>query len=132
MLTQNVDVDHGLTNGATGTVMDCELQESNIKAILVKFDSPKVGVAASKTAQGFVPISQHLATFPIQGYRSAEVQRLQFPLTLSWAVTIHKVQGLILDVIAVDMEASKGRYQPGQAYVALSRVRQIENLHILH
>ena len=43
---------------------------------------------------------------------------------------IHKVQGLILDEIVVDMQGS--RFSPGQAYVALSRVKTLAGLHILH
>ena len=52
--------------------------------------------------------------------------RTQFPLTLAWAVTVHKYQGLTLPEIVVDMLPSKGTFSPGQAYVAFSRVRQLE------
>ena len=63
------------------------------------------------------------------GKRGAEVTRLQFPLTLSWATTILKVQGLTLDEIVVDMQ---GRFSPGQAYVACSRVKSLQRLYILN
>ena len=55
---------------------------------------------------------------------------LKFPLTLAWATTIHKVQGLTLDEIVVDMKG--GHFSPGQAYVACSRVKNIQGLHILN
>ena len=60
---------------------------------------------------------------------SFQGSRSQFPLFLSWAVTIHKCQGLALEEIVVDM---KGRYNQGQAYVALSRVKSFEKLHIIN
>ena len=56
----------------------------------------------------------------------------KFPLILSGAITIHKVQGFTLDAVVVDMAKSKGDYQCGQAYVALSQVKQLIGLHIVN
>ena len=55
-----------------------------------------------------------------------------FPLKLSWAVMIHKCQGLTLDQIVVDMSPNKGKYYPGQAYVGFNRVKTLDGLHIIN
>ena len=47
---------------------------------------------------------------------------------MSWATIIHKVQGLTLDEIVFDMKG--GHFSPGQAYVACSRVKNLQGLYI--
>ena len=48
------------------------------------------------------------------------------PLHLSWAITIHKSQGLTLDEIIVNLGRKENT--PGQTFVAISRVRSLESL----
>ena len=52
----------------------------------------------------------------------------QFPLMLGYAMTIHKAQGKTLDSVIVDI--SRGAFEHGQTYVALSRTRAATDMHI--
>ena len=62
-------------------------------------------------------------------FKKVFVFRKQFPLILAFAVTIHKCQGLSLNCAMMDL--SDQVFCDGMAYVALSRVKQLENLHLI-
>ena len=60
--------------------------------------------------------------------RMEGVSILQIPLTLAWAITIHKSQGATLESALID--AGEEIFECGQTYVALSRVRDLDGLYL--
>ena len=100
--------DLGFVNGQTGTVVVCGRDE-----VLVDCDGMPIRVAPYEWR--FDARDKHSATF------------VQIPLRLAWSLTIHKAQGLTLDSAYIDVRAAR---EPGQAYVALSRVRTLAGLNL--
>lgn len=100
--------DLGFVNGQTGTVVVCGRDE-----VLVDCDGLPIRVAPYEWR--FDSRDKHSATF------------VQIPLRLAWSLTIHKAQGLTLDSAYIDVRAAR---EPGQAYVALSRVRTLAGLNL--
>uniref|UniRef100_A0A1X7TFB4 OTU domain-containing protein n=1 Tax=Amphimedon queenslandica TaxID=400682 RepID=A0A1X7TFB4_AMPQE len=88
MLRSNIDVTVGLVNGAIGTVMGIYATR-----ISIKFDHIDVPCDIERVTSRFM-LSKNLY-----------IHRKQFPLILSYAITIHKCQGLSLDTAIIDLSA---------------------------
>ncbi|XP_067668320.1 ATP-dependent DNA helicase PIF7-like [Haliotis asinina] len=56
-------------------------------------------------------------------------KRLQFPLTLCYALTVHKSQGMTIDRLQIDCE---GIFRAGQFVVAIGRAKSIEGLRVIN
>ena len=111
MLTRNIDVEKGLTNGCFGNVVEIVMDSTNSDPLCIKveFDKSDIGIYAIEKHQESVK----------------KYVRQQFPLKLAYACTIHKVQGMSLDKAVVSL---KNIFEYGQAYVGLSRVTSLSGL----
>lgn len=103
-------------NGTMGTVESVDSQGD----VSVRLSNGKI-----------VPLEYHqwARTRPIMKNKKVEVKKIatmeQYPFKLAYASTIHKSQGLTLDYVDMDLANC---FAHGQAYVALSRARNIEGL----
>lgn len=52
----------------------------------------------------------------------------QYPIKLAWAITIHKSQGKTFERVIIDL--GNGAFAHGQTYVALSRCRTLNGIHL--
>lgn len=110
ILLENNDL-RGYSNGSQGTVEDCNYSSANVRLLngrLVQVDL-RVWEIADTSGRNF-----------------GEVEGL--PLQLGWAATIHRAQGLTLKQVRAEIS---GCWEPGQAYVALSRTTSLQNLSLV-
>lgn len=117
MIRQN-DFRGRWVNGSQGYVRALPVEEEE--------DRQKVGIELLNGE--YVEIGKssfHL--FNSEGGKAATAKN--YPLTLAYALTIHKAQGSTIDRMAV---ALKGLWEAGQAYVAMSRVRASDGLYVLN
>lgn len=119
ILRKNLDVNKGLVNGALGTIQDFNYLNDNktIKSISIKFDK----------VQEIYNLERFSADYEYS--KNFYVSRSQFPITLAWALTIHKTQGLSLEAVMIYL--GKDIFEGGMAYVALSRATCLKNVFII-
>jgi ATP-dependent DNA helicase PIF1 len=114
MLIQNISVEDGLVNGSMGVITGIYQKSPLYPAdiINVKFSN---GIETHIKRHTWMNDNN---TFGIT----------QIPLIPAYAITIHKIQGQTLDKVCANV--GEGIFECGQSYVALSRVRSLNNLYL--
>jgi ATP-dependent DNA helicase PIF1 len=147
MLTKNLP-DEGLVNGSRGVVTQFITKQQAADRLVTRIqllrpDNPSraaIGAqlelirnAATSTNYPVVRFCNNAellcgpAEFRHRIYMTGDCRRVQVPLKLAWALTVHKCQGDTIDRVRVDLA---GCFSPGQCYVALSRAKSTAGLQI--
>jgi len=98
-------------NGSIGTVVDFEPHT----------DYPVVAFQNGKE------VSMSPDTWELRDGDKKRASITQIPLRLAWAITVHKSQGMTLDAARIDLRKA---FVEGMGYVALSRVKNVNNLYL--
>jgi ATP-dependent DNA helicase PIF1 len=110
ILIKNINIEKGLVNGSRGIVT--EINDSFITVKFLNLREEKIYISEWSIKEG--------------KYR---ITKLQFPLKLAYALTIHKSQGTTIDFVETDISNSS-IFEFGQVYTVLSRCKSLEGLKI--
>jgi ATP-dependent DNA helicase PIF1 len=111
MLTRNLDpgAGAGLVNGSCGLVIRC-----GCDSVTVKFDNGRTETVVA-------------VSWELYDYEECVARATQIPLIIGYAASIHKCQGLTLDAAYIDLSRA---FCDHQVYVALSRVKTLDGVHL--
>jgi len=129
MLTENIWTENGLVNGALGTVRDItwsagsDWRRDPPFAVLVAFDNYKGPALDGDEGSKVVPIFRSTREF-IRS--STPHRRTQFPLTVAYAITVHKSQGITVEKAVLNLKEKD--FAPGLSYVGVGRVKSLKGL----
>jgi ATP-dependent DNA helicase PIF1 len=115
VLTRNLDILHGLVNGARGTVI--EIMPNYVTVQFVH-------------RRSIVKIEYYaINAINTQMILSEPLDLAYIPLKLAWALSIHSSQGMTLDALELDLGSSIFAY--GQAYTGLSRAKDMKSVKLV-
>ena len=103
--------DAGYVNGTLGEVID--------------YDDNEYPVIKIKSGRKIIALP---SSWTIEEDDKVIASIKQIPLRLAWAITVHKSQGMSLDTAEIDLSKS---FECGMGYVALSRVRTLDNIKLM-
>ena len=112
IINKNIDQDIGLVNGRQCIIEDIKGNSQSISSLIISLSNG----------------SRHTINKCSWTFNDYEIE--QFPITLAWALTIHKAQGMGIEKLSVDIGLNI--FNKGQVYVALSRCINSKYLHIMN
>lgn len=136
-LSTNINVEDGLANGASCIVRALSgdpFSGNHYMYIWVEFKEESIGMHYRHLYQTglnakWTPVPQVKKQFQVGHYKSAEVMRTQFPLRAASAKTVHRCQSDTMSAAVIDLD---GRGFVHSHYVALSRLKSLNNLHLIN
>ena len=154
MILKNTSVPLGVTNGSQGTLdriifnnddhTKYDFSKFRIyhvrempELLLIKFDANTLKFKETKhLGQDLFPLAPTTANFQLKYTKkkdsySIKVKRRGFAVTPAFCITIHKSQGETMDNGIVDLVPACKNYDAALPYVALSRYRSLQNIHLL-
>lgn len=116
MMLKNSRQKDGIYNGSIGVI----IRFSSKGLPMVRFANNKI---VEIECDEWVIEELNLDTYK----KVVKAKLVQIPLTLAWAITVHKSQGMTLDAIECDLGKA---FEDGQIYVALSRAKSLDNVYL--
>ena len=142
MLIHNTDTCDGLTNGQMGELVGIiRTTKGDVDKLVLKLNNAQCGNQnrskfpnLSKKFPNCVFIERVSIQYSLRkrsGVAGATATAIQFPVTLSFAITSHKIQGQTIPSPTKVVLGLDSVFEDAQAYVMLSRVQQLDQIFIL-
>jgi ATP-dependent DNA helicase PIF1 len=128
MLTSNLWTKRGLVNRSMGTVFDLSWDpgldpfSTFLTVLLIKFDDYS-GLDFPRLLPGIILV---FPTTHSYNYKGVSCSWTQFPLWLTYTITVHKSQGLTLSKVVLNLDQKE--HCLGLSYVAVLRVKMLQGL----